>query len=391
MKSIRNGYYEYCGNIYSDRDLIAELMFLKNDYKDPIVFNFHDEFFSKLDWSKEPVESLDELYRARAQQIRDTYKRVMLCYSGGSDSQFILETFLNNNIFIDEIYTVNWDKATNKLDKTQLMKDESAKFVLEYDFNVVPNLKRVSQLSPNTKINVLDTSEYLFNDINSSKFEMLGMQQTPFATRGLISPVPRSWHKTLWTELGKRISDTNSCLITGFEKPNLFIDKSNKVWFAFSDAGYNYEKYLNKSIVDHSINIEFFFWSPECPLLPRKQSHVMLKEFRRNPSLLQTYKETRSSASYDETNKKLGHSAWYDFEQHITPIIYPSLKLNYIPGKPKLLGPEFKLMAAYHGFQDKIVSALKEHYTFKRNRFKNVKYDYFQKVIHTRKYYIGQL
>ena len=42
------------------------------------VWNFNDELFSKLDWTREPTESLSELYAMRAKQIREQYDYVSI-------------------------------------------------------------------------------------------------------------------------------------------------------------------------------------------------------------------------------------------------------------------------------------------------------------------------
>ena len=62
--------------------------------------------FDSIDWTKEPVESLKELRKQRAQQLRDTYSYLVLYYGGGSDSSTVLNSFLDNNIKLDEIVVV---------------------------------------------------------------------------------------------------------------------------------------------------------------------------------------------------------------------------------------------------------------------------------------------
>ena len=110
-----NGYYLYDGNIHTDRHTIAdEIVSDKikyNEYmkEDKVSFYFHDDYFSQFDWTKEPQQSLKELYKQRAIQLRDKYDYLILSYSGGSDSHQALETFLNNNIFIDEIFISTWE------------------------------------------------------------------------------------------------------------------------------------------------------------------------------------------------------------------------------------------------------------------------------------------
>ena len=43
------------------------------------------------------------MLRERAQSIRDRYKRVNIMLSGGRDSTKVVDTFVSNGIFIDEI------------------------------------------------------------------------------------------------------------------------------------------------------------------------------------------------------------------------------------------------------------------------------------------------
>lgn len=64
--------------------------------------------FDSVDWQTEPLESMKELSKQRAQHIRDTYDYIILYHSGGSDSTTVLNSFLDNNIFIDEILTVSY-------------------------------------------------------------------------------------------------------------------------------------------------------------------------------------------------------------------------------------------------------------------------------------------
>jgi hypothetical protein len=60
-----------------------------------LEWHFNESQYQAHDWRKEPSTSLDELYRQRAQEIRDKYDYVVLWYSGGPDSWNILNTFIN--------------------------------------------------------------------------------------------------------------------------------------------------------------------------------------------------------------------------------------------------------------------------------------------------------
>jgi hypothetical protein len=55
------------------------------------------------DFSIEPEATLQTLMKDRLIELRDSYKKIKLYYSGGSDSHLILENVISNDIHIDEI------------------------------------------------------------------------------------------------------------------------------------------------------------------------------------------------------------------------------------------------------------------------------------------------
>ena len=57
-------------------------------------WDFNEAVFSSYDWTVEPEENILELYRQRAQQLRDKYDYIILIYSGGADSETILQSFI---------------------------------------------------------------------------------------------------------------------------------------------------------------------------------------------------------------------------------------------------------------------------------------------------------
>ena len=79
-----------------------------------VDWDYHNSIFEKCKWDVEPTLSLDELYKARAQQLRDSYDHLVLFFSGGVDSWNILYAFINNNIRLDEIYMFGAFEAEEK-------------------------------------------------------------------------------------------------------------------------------------------------------------------------------------------------------------------------------------------------------------------------------------
>jgi hypothetical protein len=69
----------------------------------PVEFYCNDHMYDQYDWTKEPEPSLDELMTAYAHRLRSQYERVILLWSGGTDSHTIYNIFRRANIRIDEI------------------------------------------------------------------------------------------------------------------------------------------------------------------------------------------------------------------------------------------------------------------------------------------------
>lgn len=99
----------------------------------PLEFYCRDYTYDQYDWTKEPEQTLDELMTAYAHQLRDDHERLILLWSGGTDSHTIYNIFRRANIRIDEIvikasahlpqypdHHVDWMKA-NHYDPTTII------------------------------------------------------------------------------------------------------------------------------------------------------------------------------------------------------------------------------------------------------------------------------
>ena len=85
------GYYTVGGiKMYSQIEAVE----ISNKLDLPIKWHFNDEVFSSLDWTVEPTETLAELYKKRCEQLREKYDYLVLYYSGGADSDNILNHFI---------------------------------------------------------------------------------------------------------------------------------------------------------------------------------------------------------------------------------------------------------------------------------------------------------
>lgn len=107
------------------------------------------------DWTKKPNRSFWEIMSARAKEIREKYRYVRLWFSGGCDSQTVLQCFMANDIHIDEIFL-------------------HSSGVKESDYEIsdtaIPFLSKHKQLLTKTKINHYVTTKKDYVDWHSKKY-----------------------------------------------------------------------------------------------------------------------------------------------------------------------------------------------------------------------------
>lgn len=260
------GYYIVNGVKYSSK---FDAVMAAKETNSTIDWNFFDDIFSKVNWNLEPVQTLDELYRIRAQQIRDRYDYVIVFCSGGADSNNVIRTFLNNNIHVDEVIGLapmsglrNWDFNSQNLDESNT--------ITETKFALLPLLNEISNINPKIKITIND----FFEDITKYKDEDWTYQSCGNIVTVLTShftDVLKFPHIDKLINQNKRIA-----LVYGTDKPVIRITDSGNLYFIFADSGINY---LNmpadreRPLVDRVL----FYWSPDLPEMLVKQSHVVAK------------------------------------------------------------------------------------------------------------------
>jgi hypothetical protein len=261
------GYY-VCNNEYFSSKIKACIY--ATQHKKDLEWRFNNEVFDSFPWHIEPTETLDELYDKRARELREKYDYILLAFSGGGDSNNVLESFLRQNLFIDEI-VVNVMDDRNKLtviDRSVMNNwNESAEFKLQ----TIPRLNEVKKLSPNTKISIVDLSNYIFEFFTS--FNDAGWLDY---TRERLNVSGLMRHNFLhFKEIRKRFDkDKKIAMILGIEKPRTFI-KDGKFGLYFSDKAVNIAT-VEEFVDDYSnTSIEYFYWHPDCAKMIAKQAHVI--------------------------------------------------------------------------------------------------------------------
>jgi len=305
------GYYEVNNKKY----FLLREAYEQVTHVNQIKFNFHDDWFMRMNTSVEPTQSLDELYRQRVQQIRKKYDYVVLAYSGGADSHNILKYFELTDTPLDEIVLFE-DSRVRSRDSVisgevfQVALPDATKFVEKY---------------PATKIRLLDGQEYVSKIVfdKSFKFDPYYMASYHLRPTGLL------WHG--WWEYfiddyqrmhsqGKRIG-----VVWGFEKPKVMYDPIKGYMMRFHDwhtqAGHKQALTVG---IESCASDEPFYWTHELPLLSIKQAHLVAKYLQYTDSI-----GFNPQHGLDQLGnclkRKSGNFISYEY---IHPIIYPYWDIN---------------------------------------------------------------
>lgn len=276
----------------------------KNKTKD-IKFCLYDDVFENVPWHVEPDISLIDLYKMRAQQIRDTYDYVVLTFSGGSDSTNILHSFIENNIVPDEVisYMCIGKDFTN----------ENVKLNQEIEYNKQIIKKYV--LDRNIPYHTIDVSNYydtIFDDPNWI-----------FSMANNRAYINARIHGSRIDRFRRLVaSGKKCCVVYGLEKPNVIL-KNNNFYSYFIDNPL--QQYTNNEMYNHNydgLHMERFYVTGDMPELTIKQSHVVANYYQHK--IDDRLKEQISGGfeskflNYKETCIELLYSHCFDQKQCFT-------------------------------------------------------------------------
>jgi hypothetical protein len=211
-------------------------------------FNFFDKSFMAHDWSIEPSESFEELKKIRAQQIRDTYSYIRLQASYAADSGTVINTFLKNGIFVDEIlnYVSLWENELTDVERVDREK------------NFIPKIKEFIKNSPSTKISLMDlTAKEVFHFIRLDDKNLPGIVPSRFN----VSRLNNTWELT-----------RNGIDLYGESKPILIIDKG-RFYSTFSFSAMH-------DWIGRGEGVDYFFTTPLFPKLHIKQCHMVKNKIK---------------------------------------------------------------------------------------------------------------
>lgn len=293
-----------------------------------VKWNFNDEVFSTFDWTTEPTQSLDELYKIRARQIREKYDYIVMFCSGGADSTNMLFAFLDNGLHVDEIIASAPISGLRDWDSSSVKNDDVKNTIEETFLRQIPFLQTIQTNYPNVKVTLHDYFE-----------DMLNYKQDDWLLKGtdwMHPTMAGRYNLDRYSHL-KRIAESGKTIavVQGIDKPQIARHK-DYMSIIFADIPYN-NKY--DSINHPNTETVFFYHSPELPQLAVKQAHVtarfIMQPENRKLYECMPYNHEVVIKSKDGTFEKFnGHNGGI-YERGIIPAIYPSIKKGfYQAGKP---------------------------------------------------------
>jgi hypothetical protein len=282
----------------------------------PVNWHFNDDVFNSYPWHIEPAESLDELYNKRAREIREKYDYIVLAFSGGGDSNNILEAFIRQGLLIDEV-VVNVMGEKNNFTKIDPNCRNNWNESAEYHLQTIPRLQYIKDASPATKISVIDLSNFVFDFFNS-----FGDENWLSYTRERLNVSGLMRHNFLhFKEIRKRFdSNKKIAMILGIEKPRTFIE-DGKFKFLFLDKAVNIAT-VQEFIEDYDNTfIEYFYWHPDAAKIIAKQVHVIKRWLELTPEYVPYWVSNDPNEYYKKF--RLVH------EPVLRSLLYSSWKLTY--------------------------------------------------------------
>lgn len=305
------GIYKVNDKVYTDK---IQAILEANKTNSEITWTFHEDKFRKIVWRNEPELSLRELYKLRAQQIRDEYDYVVVMFSGGADSTNVLHSFLSNNIIVDEI--VSGIPLSGLKDFKATYDTNSSNNASEWLLTTTPYLKHISEKYPKIKISIND---FFYNMLNFKTDEWIYKSSDHIhPTTSARYDLSRLTHLRQLAERGKKIA-----VVYGSEKPYILFHKG-EILTAIWDVAVNVPRQPFDTFYPN-VDIALFYTTPQLPQIVAKQSHQIVKAIFNIPQYAYI-KDLMFDTDWPVQKKLLFDHGSY--QRAIVPIIYPDINYN---------------------------------------------------------------
>ena len=235
------------------------------------VWNFNAIIYAKTRWDVEPELDIRELYRMRAQQLRDTYDYIRIEASGGGDSTTAIFSFLLNGIHLDEV-VFRYPKQGEKGVSNDPFTTNPINTLSEWQFAARPLLDWIKTNHPKTTCTVHDYSEDMLAEEGTRD------ESWVFTTKDWFQPGHGSKHTHFGTREHRDLADSGKRIgvVYGVDKPKVAL-VDNEWYSYFIDLHANHGNPVSNG--HDNITTELFYWTPDLPEISVKQAHLIRRWF----------------------------------------------------------------------------------------------------------------
>lgn len=289
-----------------------------NEDRSLVQYIYFDQVWQNFDRSLLGKFTLKELYKQRAQQLRDKYDYLILYFSGGADSYNALRSFVDNGIKIDEV-CVKWCNATleshTEIYRPNQIEQSSYNYLSEWDLAIKPVLEWLGQHHPNVKIQVVDW----------------------FKDRKLIRPeevfnTVNHWHDVevnslaIWSPSEDALLEKGLTVgsIYGVDKPCTYLENGTGYMY-FPDGATTMGTPNPKNV----FGTEYFYWSPSFPILTFEMANVAINAFKTDPELAAC-----AITNENRNNRQFLITAWQVQQKKLRHILYDNWTDRFQAFKP---------------------------------------------------------
>jgi hypothetical protein len=314
LDKLTNGYYSVGTEIYTSK---IHAILRASEKKLNVQWHYFDEVFHNVNKIGVGQQNIQNLYKERAVQLRDSYDYLILYYSGGSDSWNILNTFLKHNIKLDCVFVHQPTKSVDKNIYAPNSLDVSGyNNFSEWDLVIKKDLDWLKKSYPEIHIEIGDWTDSLLDSTNI--FDTLidsGNAHTHMAR--LLKKQCKCKYEIETLQKGKSVGN-----VYGMDKPQL-VEKDNICYFYFNDIAC-----VGNINPENPYSIEYFYCTPKFPLLAIEQAYQLFMWYKQNPA--HRYLIQALSTRPDVKNKTI--SDLYlevNIREHIAKtVLYPDWDLS---------------------------------------------------------------
>ena len=234
----------------------------------PVKFYCYDNVYDQFDWGQEPEQDFETLMDAHAVNLRQRYDKLILSWSGGTDSQTMYNVFQRNRIHLDEIVVYYDDTGFEPH-----MPESHVSWIQNNHWDPTTRITAERRFNTDSKKLTVTNEDWIFEN----KSTLL-----KFASSHYADAIQRYLQDTY--------SGTNWAFVNGHEKP--YVHEQDGIWYA---------RQLDDTL--HLVmgidKIECFFLDP---LRMLKQSHMAKRAIQQwhncNPNSVQRIDQPTNRFEY---------------------------------------------------------------------------------------------